>query len=46
MKMGKLAMHCAKLPVFGYYILEDEGMDMANSKRPQADLTFTTRKPA
>ena len=33
MKLGKLAMHCATLPLFGYYILEDEGMDMANSQR-------------
>jgi uncharacterized damage-inducible protein DinB len=44
MKMGKLAMHCASLPIFGYYILEDDGMDMANSKRPQSDFTFTTRE--
>jgi len=43
MKMGKLAMHCALLPIFGYYILEDDGMDMANRKRPQTDFTFTTR---
>jgi uncharacterized damage-inducible protein DinB len=44
MKMGKLAMHCASLPIFGYYILEDDGRDMANSKRPQSDFTFTTRE--
>jgi uncharacterized damage-inducible protein DinB len=44
MKLGKLAMHCATLPLFGYYIMEDEGMDMANSKRPQSDFTFTTRE--
>jgi uncharacterized damage-inducible protein DinB len=44
MKMGKLAMHCASLPIFGYYILEDEGMDMANTKRPQSSFTFTTRE--
>ncbi len=43
MKMGRLAMHCATLPIFGYYIMEDEGMDMANSKRPQSDFTFKTR---
>jgi uncharacterized damage-inducible protein DinB len=43
MKMGKLAMHCATLPLFGYYILEDDGMDMANSKRPHAPLVFTSR---
>jgi uncharacterized damage-inducible protein DinB len=42
MKMGKLAMHCATLPQFGYYILEDDGMDMANSKRERSDFTFTT----
>ncbi len=35
MKMGKLAMHCASLPLFGYYIMEDDGMDMAASKRPK-----------
>jgi uncharacterized damage-inducible protein DinB len=40
MKLGKLAMHCATIPLFGYYILEDEGMDLANSTRPHADLTF------
>ena len=44
MKLGKLAMHCASLPIFGYYILEDDGMDMKNSKRPQSDFTFTTRE--
>ena len=44
MKLGKLAMHCATLPLFGYYILEDEGMDMANTKRPQTPLVFTTRE--
>lgn len=40
MKLGKLAMHCATMPLFGFYILEDEGMDMANSKREQASLAF------
>jgi uncharacterized damage-inducible protein DinB len=44
MKMGRLAMHCATLPLFGSYILEDEGMDMAERKRPQTDLTFHTRE--
>jgi len=43
MKLGKLAMHCATLPLFGYYILEDDGMDMANSKRPHAPLVFESR---
>ena len=41
-KLGKLAMHCATIPLFGYYILEDDGMDMANSKREHASLVFTT----
>jgi len=46
MAMGRLAMHCATLPMFGHYIIEDEGMDMANSKRPQSSLVFTTREEA
>jgi uncharacterized damage-inducible protein DinB len=46
MKLGKLAMHCATLPLFGFYIMEDDAMDMANSKRPQADFTFTTAAAA
>lgn len=40
MAIGKLAMHCATLPLFGSYIVEDEGMDMANSKRPRASFEF------
>ncbi len=44
MKMGKLAMHCASLPNFGYWILEDDGMDLANRKRPMPDFTFTSRE--
>ncbi len=44
MKMGKLAMHCASLPNFGHYILEEDGMDVASSKRPKPNLTFTTRE--
>lgn len=46
MKMGKLAMHCATLPLFGYYIVEDPGMDMSNPTRPHASLVFTTRENA
>ena len=38
MPLGKLAMHCATLPHFGFYILEDDGMDMANSERRRAAL--------
>lgn len=44
MPMGRLAMHCATLPLFGLYLLEDEGMDIAAPKRPHADLTFTSRE--
>jgi uncharacterized damage-inducible protein DinB len=44
MKLGKLAMHCATLPNFGIYIMEDEGMDMAKPTRPHVDPTFTTRE--
>ena len=44
MPMGRLAMHCATLPLFGSYLIEDEGMDLAASKRPQSDLTFTSRE--
>ncbi len=48
MKLGKLAMHCATMPLFGLYILEDDGMNLAdpNPKRKHADLTFTTRAAA
>ena len=46
MKLGKLAMHCAAITLFGYYIIEDDSMDMANSKRPHVDLTFTTKAAA
>jgi uncharacterized damage-inducible protein DinB len=46
MALGKLAMHCATIPMFGYYILEDDGMDMANSKRSHMSLEFTTRENA
>ena len=42
MPMGKLAMHCAALPLFGLYVVEDDGMDMANSTRPHVPLVFTT----
>lgn len=43
MPLGKLAMHCSTIPLFGYYILEDAGMDMANSSRPHAPLVFESR---
>lgn len=44
MPLGRLAMHCASLPLFGLYIMEDDGMDIANSKRPRASLVFTSRE--
>jgi len=46
MPLGKLAMHCATILMFGYYILEDDGMDMANSQRPHMSLEFTTHENA
>ena len=44
MPMGRLAMHCATIPLFGLYLLEDDGMDLAAPKRPHASLDFTTRE--
>jgi uncharacterized damage-inducible protein DinB len=46
MPLGKLAMHCATLPLFGHYIVEDDGMDLAAPKRPHAPLVFTTTEAA
>jgi uncharacterized damage-inducible protein DinB len=43
MTLGKLAIHCATLPMFGYHIIEDDGMDMANSQRLRFDFTFKSR---
>jgi uncharacterized damage-inducible protein DinB len=44
MPLGKLAMHCATLPMFGVYLMEDDGMDVANPKRSHPALEFTTRE--
>ncbi len=44
MRMGRLAKHCATLPRFGYYIMADEGMDLANPTRPQPDLAWRSRE--
>ncbi len=44
MPIGKLAMHCATLPLFGSYLIADEGMDLASSTRPHPDLTFKSRQ--
>ena len=40
MPFGKLAMHCATLPNFGYYVMEDPGMDLAKPIRPHMSLVF------
>lgn len=44
MPLGRLALHCATLPLFGLYVMEDDGMDMANSKRPKTSLVFVSRE--
>ena len=44
MPLGKLAMHCATLPLFGAYIIEDEDMDMAAPRRPHVPLEFKSRE--
>jgi uncharacterized damage-inducible protein DinB len=46
MPLGKLAMHCASLPLFGSYLIEDEGMNLAKPTRPHVPLVFTTREAA
>ncbi len=46
MPFGRLAMHCATIPLFGHYILEDEGMDMAASTRPHSSLDWKGRAHA
>ncbi|HEY0785717.1 MAG TPA: DinB family protein [Acidobacteriaceae bacterium] len=44
MPLGKLAMHCAGLPMFGFYIMEEEGMDLAHPTLPPPQMTFTSRE--
>ncbi len=44
MPLGRLAMHCATLPLFGVYLIEDEGIDLAKSSRPHPDLNFKSRE--
>ena len=46
MCFGRLAMHCATIPLFGHYIIEDEGMDMAASTRPHMPLEWKGRAHA
>jgi uncharacterized damage-inducible protein DinB len=44
MPLGKLAMHCASLPLFGSYIILDDGMDMAKPTHPQPSFVFESRQ--
>jgi uncharacterized damage-inducible protein DinB len=44
MPLGRLAMHCATLPILGSYVVEDEGMDMAAPKRTRPSLEFISRE--
>jgi len=44
MALGKLAMHCATMPLFGSYIFLDDGMDLTTSTRPHASLEFVSRE--
>ncbi len=44
MPLGKLAMHCATMPMFGSYIFEDDSMDLAAPKRPHIPLVFESRE--
>jgi uncharacterized damage-inducible protein DinB len=46
MAFGRLAMHCATIPLFGHYILEDDGMDMAAPTRPHFSLEWKGRAQA
>ncbi len=43
MPLGKLAMHCATMSLFGAYIIEDEDMDMAAPRHPHVPLEFKSR---
>jgi len=46
MPCGRLAMHVATLPTFGYTILSTPGMNMADPSQKWPDMTFTTREHA
>jgi len=46
MPLGKLAMHCATLPLFALYIVEDPGMDMMAPTRPRVAMDFVSREKA
>jgi uncharacterized damage-inducible protein DinB len=42
--LGRLAMHCATLPRFGAFIVEDDGMDLAAPSHPHPSLDFSSRE--
>ena len=44
MPLGKLAMHCATMPLFGAYILEDPGMDLAAPTHAHIPLILESRQ--
>ncbi|MGH9584552.1 MAG: DinB family protein [Bryobacteraceae bacterium] len=44
MPLGRLAMHCATLPGFGIYIMQDDSMDLAAPKHPHPSLDFKSRE--
>ena len=44
MPLGKLAVHCASLPLFGSYIILDDGMNLAKPTRPQTSFVFESRE--
>ena len=44
MPLGKLPMHCATIPLFGSYIILDDGMDLQNSKHPHVPLILESRE--
>jgi uncharacterized damage-inducible protein DinB len=46
MPLGKLAMHCATMPIFAVYIVEDPGMDMMAPTRPRVSMDFVSREHA
>lgn len=46
MKVGKLAMHCATISLFGHYVFEDESMDLYSTQRPHASLEWQGREHA
>jgi len=44
MPMGRLAMHCATLPILGVYLMEKEALDLADPTRQNPDMTFRSRE--